>query len=444
MRPFVSRFFLILIVPLAAGSLGYSQTDGSIPPEDLQSGSTQTLPDWTVSVNCDTNSLDLLSEHKVNMISGGFSLTGSYDDNALNASGTGVGNAGMLFSPSVSVYQSRSRTFLTFNYFPGFTLNERLSPRYDIYQDSDFNLQFRLTEHATVRLHDSFLYGTSSFDQPSPDSSLSGQNILHQTNASVVTPLTNRLNNLGGADVVYHVAENTMVGASGNFSNLHFQQTATDTQLLDNQAQSADAFYQKTVSEHQAIGLTYTFQHLTTFGSPTENTITQSALLFDSISFTPSITLSVFAGPDRVSSGLGGISHTGWYTDGGVTFGWQGQRSSTRVGFIHHVADGGGLTGAVSAYSVVSGARQKFGANWTANLEIVYGHNTPLNSTVGDVFSSVIGNAGLERKFGQKLAITVAYGREHQMFGARPTLGLSDHNREWVSISYRFQRPFGR
>jgi len=440
----VNGFCLILLVPLAAGSLGYSQTVDSIQADSSQTGSSAALPDWPVSVNGDTGSLALLSESKVNMLTGGFSLTSSYDDNALNGSGSGVGNAGMLFSPSLSVYQSRSRTFLTFTYFPGFTLNERLSPRYDVYQDSDFNLQFRLTEHATVRLHDSLLYGASSFDQAVPESSLSGQNILHQSNASAVTPLTKRLNNLGGVDFIYRAAENTMVGVSANFSNLHFQQTAADTQLLDNQAQSADAFYQKTVSEHQVIGLTYTFQRLTAFSSPTENTTTQSTLLFDLVSFTPTMTLSVFAGPNRVNSGVGSIYHSGWHADGGLTFGWQGQRSSARIGFIHHVTDGGGLTGAVSTYSVVSGARQKLGANWTANLEVVYGHNTPLDATFGGAFSSVIGNAGMERDFGQGLAVAVTYGREHQTFGAQPALGVSDHNREWVSISYRFQRPLGR
>jgi hypothetical protein len=439
----VKRTCLILLFAVARTSLAYPQS-ADLPPGNLESAQTQTAPDWGISANGDTRSLALLSESKTNVLSGGFSLTGTYDDNALSSTRHGVGNVGMLLSPTISVQQSRSRTFLIFNYFPGFTLNDRLSPRYDVYHDFNSSLQFRLTEHATLRVHDSFLYGTSSFNRFAQEgSSVSDLNILHQSNATTVTPLTSRLSNFGGADFMYRIAESTTVGVSANFNNLHFLNTSAATPLLDTQAQSADAVYQKVLSEHHAIGLTYTYRYLTTFGAASETTTTQSTLFFDSLSFSPNITLAVFAGPDRVSSGVLGTYRGQWHADGGLTFGWQGQRSSIRIGFIHHVTDGGGLTGAVSTYSLVSGARQKLGANWIASAEVIYGHNSPLETAFGPSFSSITGNVGLQKEFGHQVVVAAAYGRDYQSFVAPSFIGTSNHNREWISISYRFQRLLG-
>ena len=439
----MKRTCLILLFTIATKVLANAQS-GDSPPGNLESAPAQTVPDWAVSENGDTQSLALLSESKANVLSGGFSLIGTYDDNALSSARGGVGNAGMLLSPTISFEQSRPRTFLIFNYLPGFTLNDRLSPRYDVYHDFNSSLQFRLTEHATVRIQDSFLYGANSFNRFAQEgSSVSDQNILHQSNSSTVTPLTSRLSNLGGADFMYRVAESTTIGVSANFNNLHFLKSSVATRLLDTQAQSADAVYQKAISEHHAIGLTYTYQYLTTVGAASEKTTTQSILLFNSFSFFPNMTLAMFVGPDRVSSGILGTYRAQWHADGGLTFGWQGQTSSARIGFIHHVTDGGGLTGAVSTYSLVSGARQKLGANWIANVEFVYGHNSPLETALGPSFSSLIGNVGLQREFRHQFVVAVDYGREHQSFSSQSTFGGSDHNREWVSISYRFQRSLG-
>jgi hypothetical protein len=242
---------------------------------------------------------------------------------------------------------------------------------------------------------------------------------------------------------MYRVRENTTIGVSANFNNLHFPNSSAAPQLLDTQSQSADADYRKTLSEHHAIGLTYTYQYLTTSGTASEKTTTQSTLLFDSFSFSPNMTLALFVGPDRVSSGILGTYRAKWHVDGGSTLGWQGQRSSVRIGFIHHVTDGGGLTGAVSTYSLVSGARQKLGANWIANAEVIYGHNSPLETVFGPSFASLIGNVGLQREFGHQVVVAAAYGREHQSFGSQASIGVSNHNREWASISYRFQRSLG-
>lgn len=435
---------LILLFTIATTSPLHAQS-GDSHLGNPESAPAETVPDWAISANGDTQSLTLLSESKVNMLSGGLSLTCTYDDNALSSARGGVGNAGMLLSPTISVQQSRSRTFLVFNYFPGFTLNDRSSPRYDVYHDFNSSLQFRLTEHATLRIRDSALYGTSSFNRFEQEgSSVPNQNILHQSNSSAVTPLTSRLSNFGGADFMYHVAENTTVGVSANFNNLHFLTGSAATQLLDTQTQSADAVYRKALSEHHAIGLTYTYQYLTTFGAASETTTSQSTLLFNSFSFSPNMTLALFVGPDRMSSGILGIYHARWYADGGLTFGWQGQRSSVRIGFIHHVTDGGGLTGAVRTYSVISGARQQLGANWIANAEVIYGYNSPLETAFGLSFYSLIGSVGLQREFQQHVVVAVAYGRDHQSFGSRASFGVSNRNREWVSINYRFQRSLGQ
>jgi hypothetical protein len=445
-----------LAIPLLlmfAAIQGWAQTDSS--------QSSNQAP-YHPTVNGDSGSLAFSGEaERVNLLSGGVSLSSTYDDNALSTPGDKVGNVGYQVNPSLSIVEARAQTLFTLNYNPGFLWNERLPQRYMADHNLDFNFQYRLTESLSVRVHDQLIDQSTSFNALNQNSLLPGGNVLTAPNQSITTPLTTQFTNVTNVDLVDRVGEGTNIGVSGSFNKLNFSDTSTSpVQLYDNEAWSGDAFFSHRLSERHTIGVTYTFQKISTFGEILEHTESQSVLLFYTLTIKPGMTLSVFAGPDHSITNdqflysLGPVSvpinqtEAMWLVDEGATFAWQGQQTSARINLIHHVADGGGLTGAVQLYSGTAGLRRQISKTWTGDFDLTYGKNNPLSHYFGNAFSGFGGTVGLSKTFGEHFTVGTRYGRSFQRFEdygvTTPSSGFSaNHNQGWITVTYRFSRPLG-
>lgn len=443
--------FLLIFVALGTA---WSQSDDAAP---------SSTPMGRAAVNGDTGSLAFSSEENQNLLSGGLNLSSTYDDNAfLTNSAKQAGNVGHMISPYITITEVRPRAQFMFNYTPGFTWNQRLSQRFQADHSVGLNFQYRLTERLTARVHENFQDMSTSFDPIAQNPSLPGGNILHQPNQSVITPLAKQLMNVSDLDLIDQVGEATTIGISGSFNMLKYsnREDASNVQLFNNQLWSADAFCSHQLSHKQSIGVTYTLQKIATFGSTREHTTSSSAVIF--YTFLPSAhtMLSFFAGPDRVtvndqfkfSFGPFVIpiseTHSRWLVDEGMTFAWQGQRTSAQLNFIHHISDGGGLTGAVQLYSALAGLRRQLSANWTVDLGVTYGNNNPLSKQYGNAFSGISGTIGVDRNLGEHFTVAMRYGRarqRYQIYGLANTPGNSpNHNIGAITLSYRFSRPLGR
>jgi hypothetical protein len=402
------------------------------------------------AINGETGSLDFLSSsERSNWVSAGITVSSTYDDNALSTNNQKVGNVGYMVAPEISLQESRTRSSLGLSYSPGFTFNQRLSPNYDAEHNLNFNFSYRLTERLTARFHDGLVYGTTSFDKMTESQFALGENVLHRQNDAVITPLTNRLTNSAGVDLVDQIGETTMIGASGNFSRLHFLGTPSNSSVVlsDNQMWSADAFYSTRVSRRNSIGFTYTHQNLQTYDGIGQRVDSDSLLLFYTVYVKRGVSLSFLGGPNytTVRTQSNTTKQLQWVPEAGTTLGWQGLRTSFQAGAIYSVTDGGGLTGAVRSYSVNAGLRQQFTRQWSANVGLNYSYDDPLGSSAGNTFYAVNGTAGIQRTIAQRVSIALMYGRDHQSFNNKliVTNPLADHNRGWVSISYHFSHPLG-
>ena len=459
MKPFALVFLSWLLVTAAWAQIADSTQSGTNQPV---SGTTMT-PWLPTAINGEYGSLQFASEaERSNILSGGLSLATGYDDNALSNNKDRIGNVSYAVMPFIAISESRTRHLWHFNYSPGFTFNQRLAQNYAASHNLDFSWQYRITERFTARVHENFIDETTSFDRLTENPLLPGGNVLHQPNDSVITPLTNRIGNLTNLDLIYQLGEGTTAGASGTFSKQSYKDTAqnTGTQLIDNETGSADAFYSHRFSPRNTLGFTYTFQKFATLGQIREHSTSHSVLVFYTLNLKPNMALSFFGGPDRNVTNdqytiiffpfIIPISKTQsrWMVDGGMTFGWQGQRTSMRANFIRHVTDGGGLVGAVTAYSSSGDVRRQLTQRWTGIVGLSYGNNDPLSRAYGNAFWSTSATAGLQRSIGQKVTIGISYARDHQSYRTygTPLLApvLADHNRGWVTISYHFDRPLGR
>jgi hypothetical protein len=440
-------FFLFLAVQ------GWAQSDAS--------QSSNQAPYHPI-VNGDSGSLAFAGEaERVNLLSGGVSLSSTYDDNALpSATGNKISNVGYLVNPSLSIVEQRSQTLWSVNYNPGFLWNQRLPERYMADHNLDFNFQYRITENLSARVHDSFIDQSTSFDALNQNPLLPGGNLLNAPNPSTLTPLTTQLTNVTNLDLVDRIGEGTNIGISGNFNKLNFSDTsASPVELFDNKAWGGQAFYTHHLSDRHSIGVTYTFQDIATFGQILEHSQTQSVLLFYTLNMRPGVTMSVFAGPDHTTTNdhflysLGPVSFpiyqaaSMWLADEGATFAWQGQQTSARVNLIHHVTDGGGLTGAVQLYGATVGLRRQMSRSWTADVELNYGDNNPLSHYYGNAFSGFGGNLGLNKTLGEHFSVGMRYGRNlqrYESYGITSSSSFStNHNQAWLSVTYHFSRPLG-
>jgi hypothetical protein len=417
-------------------------------------------PPYHPSVNGDSGSLAFSSEaERINLLSGGFTLSSTYDDNAFSSPKDPIGSVGYMVMPNLSIVESTARTRWALNYNPGFIWNQRGSSQYQADHNLDFNSQYRVTERLTARIHENFVDESSSFDELNQNPLLPGTNVLSQPNPSVLTPLTNQKFSITNADLVDQTGEATNIGASGNFNKLSFQDTISGpVQLLNNESWGGDAFCSHYFTARQSLGVTYTFQNIATFGEILEHAQTQSMLLYYTVNLRPGVTLSLFSGPDHTITkdqfayDLGPVAvpitqhQSMWLADEGATFGWQGQQTSVRIDLIHHVTDGAGGTGAVQLYSAVAGVRRQLSRAWTGDIALNYDHNNPLSHYFGNAFADYVGSAGLDRTIGEHFSVAVRYGRYFQRFeafGTNSSNYSANHNRAWVSFSYHFSHPLG-
>jgi hypothetical protein len=431
-------------IPFAGGSQGADADINSSNPN------TPWLP---VLINGETPSSAFSGElERNNQISGGLTVASGYDDNALTQNGGQVGNASFSFLPSLSWEQSRSHSLFDINYSPGFTVNQALPELNSSTQNAGLNSQVRLTENLTWRIRDGFVVSNNGWTTTGSDASGS---VLHAPAQQVLTPLARSVSNLAASDLVYQMGAGTIVGGTGSYSLLSYSnlQDGPGVQLIDSRTTGAEVFYQHRILAKHWIGLTYSFQRLS-FEGGIEQTQSHSALLFDTITLQPHLTLSLFGGAThsrtdgQVTLLTAGTAASGqpeqWSPSAGAMLGWEGPHTAVSATFSRRIDSGGGILGTVDRYSGIATVRRQFSPHWTGNISFIYDDNRPLDGVEGE-YRTLSGSVGAERRIGRQLAAAASYTRVHQVYGVTiPTQLFPDHNRALVSITYFFSRPLGR
>ncbi len=230
-------------------------------------------------------------------------------------------------------------------------------------------------------------------------------------NQSVIAPIADQLSNSGNAGITYQFAANSMVGASGTFTNLHYPDQAEVPGLFDSASQGGLVFYSARVSRINYFGATYQYQRLLSYPAPgTNETQTHALLLFYTMYPTKRFSISVFGGPQYADVGPQ-FSDTvatpptaafrSWNPSAGGSLGWQGHLSSLAISYAHLISNGGGLIGAVKMDNVSASIRQQLRRTLSATVAGGYAENdllaaAPLTSGNGHTVS---GTASLQQLF---------------------------------------------
>src|SRR5882724_12052383 len=144
--------------PAVSGILGI---DSTVSQEDTSDD----LPQIPALLGGPKMSLAFGSEQeRSNYLRAGLNVGAAYDDNALMTPSQTIGNTSYSVFPNISIEQTRSRMSLMLRYAAGFTANQRLSNRNQGSHDLNFDSQFRLSPHVSLRIAEDFSLTSGFFD----------------------------------------------------------------------------------------------------------------------------------------------------------------------------------------------------------------------------------------------------------------------------------------
>ena len=392
-----------------------------------------------------------LSESRSNYLRGGLTFNTAYSDNVLGGTSSNpVSDISYSIWPSIELDKTIPRLHWVLSYSPGFTFYQRTSERNQADQNMHIDFQYRLSPHVTMNLRDSFQKSSSFLNQPDV---LSAQAVIGSPQGptvAVIAPISDRLNNVGNAEISYQFSANAMIGASGTFTNLHYLDPAQVPGLYDSNSAGGSAFYTHRLAKKHYVGAAYQYERILVYPVGPQNEIqTHSVFLFYTIYFTPTVSLSLSGGPQHSDVSQPPLPSSGeWNPAATVSVGWQGQHTGFAAGYSHIVTGGGGLVGAYHSNSANASLRQQLTKNWNAGVGggySIYDTLTPLLFSSNPGGHSVSGTAVVRRMLGQHLSVEASYTRIHQSYSSISAVSSApDTNREMVSVSYQFSRPLGR
>jgi hypothetical protein len=375
-----------------------------------------------------------------------------------------VSDVSYSVAPFIALDEATPRLHLALTYAPGFTFYQRETSLNEADQNASIDLEYRLSPHVTFSARDGFQKSSNVFNQPDLASAAAVTGSTEAANFSVIAPIADRLSNSGDAGITYQFAANSMVGASGTFTNLHYPNQAEVPGLVDSGSQSGSAFYSLRIARRHYIGAVYQYQRLLSYPVPgTNETQTHAALVFYTVYLRPRFSISFFGGPQYADVGtqwppttcaniVGTCPTPGsrsWNPAAGGSLGWQGHLSSVAVSYVHLISSGSGLIGAVRMDNASASLRQQLTRRLSASVGGGYTQNDVLATPPpGQVVSynghTILGTAGLQQQFGQHLNLQLGYTRLHQDYTSVAVLATPNTNREFVSISYQFAKALGR
>jgi hypothetical protein len=395
-------------------------------------------------------SMGFTSETRSNYLRGGLVFSSAYDSDATTGTnGKPIEEMSYSIWPTISLDQTRSRLHWVLTYSPGFTFYQKTSGLNQADQNLGVNLSYRLSPHVTISARDSLMKTSNVLNQPTSDlpSPVSGG--VTVPNNSVIAPLADTLTNNANLSITYQFSANGMVGASGTFTNLYYPNEAQVPGLYDSSSRGGSVFYNHRLSKMHYIGATYQYQMF--FAYPTigqSETQTTSIYLFYTVYLKPTLSISVFGGPQYSNTVQVGLpTMTGWSPAGGASMSWQGKLTSFAASYSRSINSGGGLSGAVEA-STASGS---FRRQLTRMLSISVGGNYSSNDVLDALPTfqtsghTISGNASVQRQIGEHFNVQAQYTRLHQSYSDVPAISSApNRNRAAVLISYQFSRPLGR
>ncbi|HVP42852.1 MAG TPA: hypothetical protein VMS96_05440 [Terriglobales bacterium] len=379
-----------------------------------------------------------------NLLSVDLGISSHFDDNALNDNQHKVSNFIYQFAPRVSWDVSRAHWSFSADSLTTISYSYNL-PQYGRFGENLIvGFDFRPVRRLDFRLRNSFNRSSDPFTRY-PGSNV--PDFENPPNQSILGPPATRTSDQVGMDVTYQLGPHTNLGASGSFALVNYESSTVTPSFVqpDTYSVSGRAFVTHQFSPRHTSSLAYDIQRFTF--STSLGTTTHSIAYYHTVTLTPSMSLSVWGGPEYVRTSAGFLPQPiqgSWSWTAGAQYGWTHNRTGVTASVVRQVSDGGGLGYAVQLVSANVGLRQRLSRRWVASAYVNYNVNHSVSGFGNFGTRYFSGNASVTRTFTPHLGLTVEYWRARQ--GRSTGLGLlvpSDHNRAAVTLHYTFSRSIG-
>jgi len=390
------------------------------------------------------------SEARENFVSVGMVVTGAYLDNIMEDPSRKIGDSEFSFAPTIAIDRRTSRDSASLRYTAGFNMYRKTTGLNGATQDLSSEYKFHLARYAVVEIRDSFYQNNNLFNQANPFTGGSVSTGAPSPTAIYVYPFENSRGNSLAGGVEYQYSRNAMIGAGGNYSLLRYSSLSNITGLDNSNTGGGSAFWSRRILHRQYLGTIYDYSKITT--DPVKTTTDTHAILgFYTLFFTRTISFSILGGPQHFNSRAtaSGAASGSWTPEVHASAGVQTMRTGFAGGYSRIVSGAGGLIGAF--HSDVAGleVRRQVTRTWnvgaTANYAL-FKNVTPTVSSNNPGGHTIVGTISARRTFNVGLGLEAGYSRFHQSYynpGSVRQL-YPDCNREFVSVTYQFQRPLGR
>ncbi len=386
------------------------------------------------------------SQMRSNYLAAGLIFNTAYNDNVLTGnSATPSSDFIYTIAPTIAFNKTTERQHLTLTYSPGFTFYQHTSTLNAANQNAAVNFQYRLSEHTTVSLSDSFQKSTNVFDQfyPVSGEAISGSPKTPPT--GVIAPFAEQLSNTANMGLSYQFSRNGMIGASGIVTENNYPNPAEAPGLYNSNSFGGSVFYTRRLSSSQYIGGTY--QYLRSQSDPVNaqanpatvqsEVQTHTLLAFYTIYLNPTLSFSLSSGPQHTDATQApSPPFSSWTPSVTASMGWQRSHTNFVASYSRTVTGGLGLPGAYMARTWIVGAAGSYFNN--KNVTPSFPSSNPGGQTVS-------GTASVQYIMSEHLSLELGYSRLHQNYSGIAVISASPNsNREFVSLSYRVTRPLGR
>jgi len=452
-RPQQIAALVALSLALVTVSLQAQQStegSGNEPAED----SSLAVP---VTMNGQTGTQAFVSETILDRyLSGGVSVVGIYSDNALLSNSGQISNFSYMAQPHLTWSESTPRLKWNLGMSAGFLESNHLPNENQGAEGVNLNATWRLTEHASVRLADTFSNTTGLFASIPSAEPESGIGVVQQSNHSLIVPPGQRvLSNQSLAELTDQAGLNTVIGVRGTYGLLDYPESSQSTQfgtLYDTRTYSAEAFYNWKFSAKQWLGVTARGQRFETLPS-LFTTDVGGLLLYYSYTAGPRLTVTLFGGPEYAGTSQtasapaaqSGAHGSLWGSSEGATLDWAGARTSASLTFSRQLNDGGGLAAPVNLQTVSATLRRSLSAYRNEiQLGVSDSTNSPLPqaSLPAASFRGLSTSVALQQRLAGGFIVRTGYTWLRQDV---PTTGSSSSaNNVWFSLAWDFMHPLGR
>lgn len=437
---------LLLILPMAVTLTVHAQqtapaetpgTEGSPVPPTLAAQQAQKQP--------------RSEQNGQNYLTGGLAISQVFTDNAEMAPGGTINDLSYNIEPYVAFNHSTTRLSYNAGIFAGFTANRTLSERNMAAQTGSLDVSARLTQFTTLRLSDSFSNTTGLWSGAGVggDFESTGIGVLQQPNRSSFTFGRYRTNDVLG-ELSHQFTLNGVGGVRGTQSFMWFPESATSPvlgTLYGSQTYTAEAFYNYRFNRRHWVGVTLRGQRFDLARS-VGRTDTLSSIFSYGLGIQPSMSLSLFAGPQfsvtALPQGLpvpdSAFSRRGWSPLTGAVFSWEHQRTGATASFVRGVSDGAGLASAVTLSTAEATLTRQLSRLWQAGVSFEYTRNEPI--VPSQAIRTYSGSLQVASQLTRNIALTGGYGRDSNRAVGTGVNASAD--RIWVSVSFSFLRPLGR